>query len=243
MDFGRKDDSLFWDILTALALSVNMRLQWREIRDIVHKKYEGTYDKETFEVIFSRVLKRLFQEGYVKKDTVGHQEVYYFIPKQRQQEIVDELNKRFAHKKLDEIWERLSSEQRKKAVETIVFQSNLIIQSQKAMAMNLTSFIEDWIPELVSRVNKAPEMPREYSPEEKRELLKEIGSLQEQIAEIETNETHENDFWKKKWEQMIELGLEFTNKVVDPLYNGRFNEAIEDLMRKAIAEQNRKLDK
>jgi hypothetical protein len=50
----------------------------------------------------------------------------------------------------------------------------------------------------------------------------------------------ENKFWKEKWEQMINLGLEFQNKVVDPLYNGRFYDAFEDLMRKAIEEQDKR---
>src|SRR3990170_2171957 len=133
MGFGKKDDSLFWDVLTALALSVNMRLQWREIRDIVHKRYEKTYDKETFEVILNRILKRLLQSGYLKRDSKGHQEVYYFIPKKRKQEIIDELNRRFVHKKLDEIWERLSSEQRKKAVENLVQHQGMLIQSEKQL--------------------------------------------------------------------------------------------------------------
>lgn len=240
MDFGSKNDSLYWDVLTGLALSVNTRLQWREIRDIVHKKHEKAYDKETLEVILSRVLKRLLQSGYVKRDSKGHQRVYYFIPKQRQKEIIEELNRRFAHRKLDEIWDKLASEQRKKAVEALAHQSKLIVQGEKTMIKDLASVFKDWIPELISSVNKSSETPRkEYSPEEKQELCRELGSLQDQLARIETDMAEEDKFSKEKWEQMTRLSLEFTNKVVDPFYNGKFNEAIEDLMRKAIEERIR----
>jgi len=33
-----KSNELQWDVLTCLVLSVNMKLQWKELRDNLHKK-------------------------------------------------------------------------------------------------------------------------------------------------------------------------------------------------------------
>ena len=240
MDFGKKDDPLFWDVLTALALSVNMRLQWREIRDVIYNKYEKTYDKETFEVILSRVIKRLFQSGYVKRDSKGHQEVYYFIPKQRQKEIVDELNRRFMHKKLDEIWERLSSEQRKKAVENLVQQQGMLIQADRHLAKTVISGFKDLGEMYLSDLNKpTKKVVKEYSSEEKQELARLVGTLKTLCTKVESDMAKEDSSLKEKWNEWLELSIEFTNKVVDPLYNGNGREAMVDLMRKAIAEQRK----
>ena len=240
MGFGKKDDSLFWDVLTALALSVNMRLQWREIRDIVHKRYEKTYDKETFEVILNRVLKRLLQSGYLKRDSKGHQEVYYFIPKKRKQEIIDELNRRFVHKKLDEIWERLSSEQRKKAVENLVQHQGMLIQSEKQLVKTFVLGIKELGEVYLSDLNKPPEVAKkELSPGEKQELARQLVILQNECTKVESDMAKEDNTLKEKWKEYMELSLEFTNKVVDSLYNGNGLDAIADLMRKAIAEQGK----
>jgi len=242
MDFSGRDDSLYWDVLTCLILTVDKRLRWREIRNTIHEKYEKIYDKETFEVMLNRVLKRLLQSGHVKKESKGHQQVYYFIPKKRQKEISEELDRRFAHEKLDEIWDVLTTEQRKKSVENLALQSRLIIQSGKAFVKNFALSMKDligvWVTEL-ERPSRSVE--EKYSPEKRQGFLRELGSLQEQLIRIETGMTEEDKFLKEKYEQMIKLSLEFTNKVVDPCYNGRYNEAIEDLMRKAIEEQNKKL--
>jgi hypothetical protein len=240
MGFGKKDDPLFWDALTALALSVNMRLQWREIRDIVHKRYEKTYDKETFEVILNRILKRLLQSGYLKRDSKGHQEVYYFIPKKRKQEITEELNRRFMHKKLDEIWERLSSDQRKKAVENLVQQQGMLIQADRHLATTVILGVKDLGEVYLSDLNKPAESVRkEYSQEDKQELATLLSGLQDQCTKIESNIANEDKFLIENFDAILELSLEFTNKIVDPLYNGNGREAIVDLMRKAIAEQDR----
>ena len=241
MGFGKKDDSLYWDVLTALALSHNMRLQWREIRDNVHKHYEKVYDKETFEAILSRALKRLLQDGLVRKDPIGHQEVYYFIPKQRQQEIIDELNKRFAHKKLDEIWERLSSEQRKKAVASLVQYQGMLIQAEKHLVKTFVAGMKDLSEVYLSDLNKPPEAVRkEYSPEEKQEFARQLTILQKDFMKVESDIAKEDAFLKEKFNEFLELSFEFTNKIVDPLYGGNSLKATMDLMRKAIAEQEAK---
>jgi hypothetical protein len=103
MASGKEDDSLFWDILTCLIISDNARLQWFEIRDTLFKKYEAIYDKESFETVLSRFLKRVAHSGYIKKDSVRHQEVYYYIPKRKQKEVVEKLDRRFCTKNLTSI--------------------------------------------------------------------------------------------------------------------------------------------
>jgi len=60
MASGKEDDSLFWDILTCLAISVNSRLQWYEIRDSLFKKYEKIYDKERFRIFHANNLIETF---------------------------------------------------------------------------------------------------------------------------------------------------------------------------------------
>ena len=60
-----KDDSLKWDILTCLFFSITMRMQWKDIRDSLHKKYIQ-YDLETFETIEIGVIedvRALLKEG------------------------------------------------------------------------------------------------------------------------------------------------------------------------------------
>jgi hypothetical protein len=238
---SKSDGSLCWDVLTCLTLAVDARLRWREIRDILHKKYENTYDKETFEVLLNRILKRLLQSGYLKKDSKGHQKVYYFIPKQRQKDVIQELNRRFMHKKLDEIWERFSSEQRKKAVENLVQQQGMLIQAEKHLVKTFVHGINELGEVYLSDLNKPPNVVRkEYSPEEKQELARQLCILQKDCNKMESGMAKEDDFLKEKWNEYLELSFEFTNKVVDPLYNGNGLEAIGDLMRRALREQDKK---
>ena len=218
-----------------------MRLQWKEIRNVVHKKYEKTYDKETFEVLLTRVLKHLFQSGYVKKDIRGHQEVYYFIPKRRRKVIIDELNRRFMHKKLDEIWERLSSEQRKKAVESLIQRQGLLLQAENHFFKTVLEGLRDLGSVYLSELNK-PQMNvrKELSSEKKQELSRQLDTLEKECIKIESNMEKEALTIKENWKEHLELSFEFLNKVVDPLYNGNGLEAIQGLMRKAIAEQDSK---
>ena len=238
---GKKNDALFWDVLTALALSVNTRLQWRENRDTVHKKYEKVYDKETFEAILGRVLRNLLQSGYVRKDIKGHQSVFYFIPKRRRQDVIDELNKRWVHKKLDEIWERLSSEQRKKAVESLVENQGMLIQAEKYLIKTLFQGLRELGEDWLSNLNQpSGTTKKDLSLEEKQSLSNQLQILQNQFVKIETEMANEDAVLKEKWKEYLELSFEFTNKVVDPFYHGNGLEAITDLMRKAIDEQNKK---
>jgi deoxyribodipyrimidine photolyase len=241
MGFRKNDNSIFWDVLTALALSVNSRLRWKEIRDVVHKRYEKTYDKETFEVLLNRVLKRLFQLGHIKKDSKGHQEVYYFIPKQRQKEIIDELNRRFVHKKLDEIWERLSSEQRKRAVENLMHYQALQIQAERHLVKTFVGGLKELGEVYLSDLNSPQEVSkRELSAEEKQELARQLAVLQNDCIKVESAMAKEESTLREKFNEYLELSMEFLNKVVDPLYGGDNFKAIADLMRKAVEEQNKK---
>ena len=240
MDFKTEDDSLLWDVLTSLVLSLNMRLQWKEIRDVTHKRYER-YDKETFGVILNRVLKRLLHSGDIKRESLGHQKVYYFIPKQRKQKITDELVRRFMHKKMDEIWGKLSSNQRKKAVENLTLQHGMLIQAEKHLAETMVSGIKELAEVYSSNLEKPSEnINKKYSLEEKEELKRNIENLHILCNKMENDKAQEDNFIKAKWNEHLELSIEFMNKVVDPLYNGNGLEAIHNLMRNAIEEQNKK---
>jgi hypothetical protein len=118
------------DILTALFMSVNMRLQWNYLRDHLYKKYSH-YDKESFDTIFARALNCLIREGDLRKDDKSHQEVYYYIPKRRQQKIIDGISKRFLYKKVDEFWERFSLDQKKRVAKDLAYSQAMIMQGQK----------------------------------------------------------------------------------------------------------------
>jgi hypothetical protein len=242
MAHGKEDDSLFWDILTCLAISVNARLQWSEIRDNLFKKYEKFYDKESFEPVLSRFLKRVAQSGYIKKDSVKHQEVYYFIPKGKQKEVVEKLDRRFMHQKLDEYWDKLSSEQRKKAVENVLFQGRMIVQSQKFMAKEFIRGLKDMSKSFEPQISKFLES-NEYSQEQKQELKNTMEDLDKQFSKINKDAAESEKFVKESWQQFFDLTVEFTNKVVDPFYNGKYFDAIESIMKKEIEERTKKLER
>ena len=233
---GKEDDSLFWDILTCLAISVNTRLQWSEIRDSLYKKYEKIYDKKSFETVLSRFLKRVAQSGYIKKDNVKHQEVYYFIPKGKQKEVVEKLDRRFMHKKLDEYWDTLSSEQRKKAVENILFQQKMLVQSEKFMIKEFVFGLKDYSKSYEPQISKFLES-NEYSAEQKQDLKNAMDCLDEQFSKINKADAETEKYFRERWQQFFNLTVDFTNKVVDPFYNGKYFDAIESIMKKAIEER------
>lgn len=234
-------DDLFWYVLFALALSNNMRLRWRELCAVVHKKYDKVYDRATFKVLLYRVLLRLSQLGYVKKDIKGHQEVYYFIPKAKQKEIVDELNKRAIHKKIDASWEKLSSEQRKKLVADTLGNQQILINLQNNFTKGLLKEIREIVDYNLSKIDNRPEPVRkELSFEEKRKMWAQLGN---EVSKFESILSKEEEFAKKNSEEFKELQQDYINKVVDPLYGGNSLAALMDLMRKAIAEQDAKVQK
>lgn len=230
---------LDWDVLAYLMSAPGKRLRRREIRNALVKKYK--YEEESFDVILQRSLDRLLRSGLLKKHSKAHQLVYYYIPKSRQKEIGDEQQRRFAHRKFDEIWDQLTSEQRKKTVENLVQQTGLLLQSEKTFVKNLTTSFKDLMTQWISELEEPSESVRnKYSAEQRREFLEQFRSLKEEWMRLETDIANEDNYWKERYGEMINLGMEFAKKVVEPCYNGRFNEAIEDLMRKAIEEQDKR---
>lgn len=238
-----KINELQWDVLTCLVLSVNMRLQWKELRDSLFKKYPR-YDKESFEVLLSRALGRLLKSGDLKKDDKSHQEVYYYIPKRRQQKIIDGISKRFLYKKVDEFWERFSLEQKKRAVKDLAYSQSMIMRVQRNFFKELLSIYGDWANDRVVELNNPLQQGdiNRYSTEEKAELNNMLAKLKADCAKIDSNLASEEKFVADNLTALMELSLEFQNYVVDPIYEGNGYKAIQDLMRKAVEEQKRRTE-
>jgi hypothetical protein len=233
---GKEDDSLFWDILAYLSMSVDHRLQWRELNDNLHIRYEKTYDKETFKTLLNRNLKRLRGEGYVKTDDVGHQQVYYFIPKRKQKKIVEELGRHFAHRKLDEYWDTLSLDQRRKAIESLMAGHQMIAQAEKGVIVEVKNFAQSLIAQVEDRLKEE----NNYTPDEILKFKTAIHDSRDELSKITSGMTADEKYIREKWLVHFNLVVEFENKVVNPYYNGVWYEATADLMRKAIAEQEAK---
>jgi hypothetical protein len=236
-------DDLGLDVLTCLLFSVNMRLQRKEIRDILHKKY-AQYDGATFEVLLSRVLDRLLKSGDLKKDNKGHQEVYYYIPKRRQQKVIDGITKRFLHKKVDEFWERFSLEQKKRAAKDVAYSQSMILRVQRKFFKELLSIFSDWANDRVVELNNPLQQGNtcRYSAEKTAELNTTLTNLKSDCARISSNLAAEEQFEAGNLDALMELSLEFQNYVVDPIYNGNGYKAIQDLVRKAVEEQKRRTE-
>ena len=235
------NDNLQWDVLACLYFSGSMKLQWKEIRDSLQKKYTQ-YDKESFEVKLSRALKRLIESGNLKKDDTKHQEVYYFIPKRRQQKVIDGIGKRFLQKKLDEFWDRFSLEQKKKLALKLAQSQSLIIGAERKFIKNFFGLFGDWTKNLHEQLNnpKYEENSSKYSPKERAELSDQLTKLKDDFVKMESNMIAEEKFVAENLNGLMELSLDFQNYIVDPLYNGNGHKAIADLIRKAIEEQKEK---
>jgi len=142
------------------------RLQRRDLRKVVYKKYEKKYTEDTFNVTLQRALNRLLVSGYLKKDNVGHQQVYYYIPKQLHKEIAENLCARIekeAGKKLfDDYWNSLTPEQRKKLVETQKQQYDKAIQMIGRAFQRLVKNFESGVKDLAKQWISELEHPNEY---------------------------------------------------------------------------------
>jgi hypothetical protein len=236
-----KSDELQWDVLTCLFLSVTMRLQWKELRDNLHKKY-AQYDKESFEVLLSRALDRLLKSGDLKKDDKSHQEVYYYIPKRRQQKVIDGISKRFLYKKIDEFWERFSLDQKKRLAKDLAYSQSMIIRVERNFMKELFSIFGSWANDRIVELNTPLQQgdTRKYSAEERADLNNQLAKLKNDCAKMESNLTAEETFVADNLNALMELSLEFQNYVVDPIYEGNGYKAIQDLMRKAVDEQKKR---
>jgi hypothetical protein len=237
---NKKNDSLQWDVLTCLFLAPNMRLQWKELRDSLHKKY-GQYDKESFETIFARALSRLIKAGDLKKDDKSHQEVFYYIPKRRQQKIIDGISKRFLYRGVDEFWERFSLDQKKRVAKDLALSNAMMAQNQKNIVKDMFNMFggwaDNWLVELNDPLNTKSS---NFTLEDKNKLSDAIGKLKGHIAEIDSNIKAEDKFVLENYNSLIDLSFDFLNYVVDPLYGGNGIKAVHDLMKRAIDEQKMK---
>jgi hypothetical protein len=227
------NNDLHWDVLTYLSLSANARLQWRELRDSLHKKYVQ-YDKESFEVLLSRTLSRIVKSGDLNKDDKRHQEVYYYIPKRRQEKILKEINMRFVNKKMDEYWTSLSLEQKKKTIENIMASQQLFIQGQKNFLVELANSTQLFLSQAE---DKLKEKKNDFTTDEKLKLKTTIDWAKEKISRINSSIDAEKNYIQQKWLSHYNLMLEFEDKVVYPYYNGVWLEAIADLIRKTIRDK------
>jgi hypothetical protein len=238
---GTKNDELQWDVLTCLFLSITMRLQWKEIRTNLQTKY-FQYDKESFEVLLTRALNHLLKLGDLKKDDKSHQEVYYYIPKRRQQKVIDGISKRFLYKKVDEFGEKFSLDQRKRVAKDLAYSQSMIIRVERNFIKEMLSIFGRWANDSMVELNNPLQEgnTRKYSPEERIELNKQLDKLKTNFANMESNLAAEDKFTAENLKALMELSLEFQNYVVDPIYNGNRHKAIADLMRKAVDEQKAK---
>ena len=178
--------------------------------------------------------------GLLKRQEKGYQKVYYYIPKAKIEVISEQLDRRFMHKKFDEIWDQMTPEQRKKSAQNLAQQQGLLIQLENYMSITFASLVKELSAIYISELEKPTEsIVQRYSPEQRRELLAKIREIQENANKMNTRLTNLDTYMKEKLLEKIDLGMEFTNKVVDPIYGGQFSVAVEDLMRKAIEEQNK----
>jgi hypothetical protein len=240
-----KDDSLKWDILTCLFFSITMRMQWKDIRDSLHKKYIQ-YDLETFETLLSRMLGHLIKTGDLKKDDISHQEVYYYIPKRRQQKVVDGISKRFLYRKVDEFWQRFSLEQKKRIAKDLAFSQSMTLKLLKNFVNEMLGIFGGWANDRMVELNdplQQKEDSGKYSVEEKANLKNQLEKLKNDCTKFQSNIVAENKFVLDNFKDLTELSFDFLNYVVDPIYGGNGSKAISDLMRKAVEEQKDKIKK
>jgi len=235
-----KMDSLEFDIKRALATSPNAQLQWHRIRDELYPKYEKEYEKGSFTTVLHRKLKKMRLSGDIDKKGVGHQEVFYFIPKKNLPKIGEELDRELAHRRFDEVWDSFSPEQRKRELKTLYGQRLQAFMVTNAVIMEIASIIKDQSESVVSRLkNPTEEIEATYSPQEREQFLKE---LQNGLAELEKLEKDTANNQQKlvsddAFKEWLNLTKEFVEKVVEPKYSGNWKRAILDLMKKAVEEQ------
>jgi hypothetical protein len=240
-----KENSLKWDILTCLFFSITMRMQWKDIRDSLQEKYRQ-YDTESFEASLSRELGRLIKTGYLKKDDMSHQEVYYYIPKRRQQKVVDGISKRFLYRKVDEFWQRFSLEQKKRIAKDLAFSHSMTLKVVQNFVNEMLGTFGGWANDRMVELNdplQQKEDSSKYSAEEKAKLKVQLENLKNDCTKFQSNIAAENKFVIDNFKDLTELSFDFLNYVVDPIYEGNGFKAIRDLMQKAVEEQKEKIKK
>lgn len=227
------------DIKYLLSKSPKTRLRWRAIRDGVYENYKEKYPNPySFNVTLHRALARLLREGDIKKEEVGHQEVFYSIPKSRQGKIEEELQKEYVYKTFDDIWDMLTPEQRKKTVQNLSQQGQSIALIIREMIVNLTAQLKEWIGQSISELeNPSERLKEKYPPEQRAQFLRELHNLREACEKSGINARNKIQDIEEEVRVRVNLIQEFITKVVEPKYSGDWNVAFMDLMRKAVEEQ------
>ena len=81
------------DILTTLIEAPDCRKRSSELEKELFIKYKKVYSEESFHTHFNRCIKRLCAYGLVKKASLGHQRVFYYMPKNQRQAVKTDLEK------------------------------------------------------------------------------------------------------------------------------------------------------
>jgi hypothetical protein len=234
-----KVNSLEFDVKYALITSPHAQLQWHRIRDELYPKYENEYEKGSFTTVLHRKLRKMLMSGDIEKKGVGHQEVFYFIPKKNLKKIREELDRELAHRRFDEVWNAFSPEQRKRELKTLYGQRAQAFMITNNIIMEIAESIKEMSTCYISSLqNPTEEGEAKYSPQEREQLLKE---LQNGVVELEKMEkrsvNHQKVISDSVFQERLNLTKEFIEKVVEPKYSGNWEKAFFDLMRKALAEQ------
>jgi hypothetical protein len=235
-------NKLEYDTKRALLTSPNSELQWHELRDELFKKYEKEYaDKASFTTILHRKLQNM---DFIEKKSLAHQRVFYFISKENLLKVSEEIDRETAHKRFDKVWDSFSPEQRKRELQNLLRQRSepiMILQNFSLELLPLLSASREdaltWIKKLET---PSEEIMAKYSEEERIKKLRELHSVVEEAIKTEDSiRSIQNPVSDENFESQLNLLKEFMNKVVEPNFSGNFQEAIHDLMRKAIEQQNK----
>ena len=107
---------------------------------------------------------------------------------------------------------------------------------------DLLSFFEEQSQDYITRLeNPSEEINKKYSPPERKKYLKEISNNLSDIKKLKSNPFFKKqDISDEKFNNILSLIKDFTEKIVEPKYAGMMDKAIQDLMRKAIQEEETK---
>lgn len=113
-----------------------MRLRWKELYSLVYQKNNRLFNDEyVFKTTFIRTIKNLLQKGDLTKDPEStRKNVYYFITKNKRSKILAEIRRNYAHKKIDETWDSLTTEQQKMM---IIKYENMRVEALKSVTRNI----------------------------------------------------------------------------------------------------------
>jgi len=232
-------DPIEYDIKLMLTLSPAKKLRWREILNTLYPKYKkARRTKSSFSVTLNRKLKRLIDSGDLEKEVKGHQQVFYFIPKKRQEKVNVEVERAYVFKNFDSFWDEFSLDQKKKIVRDTAAQQQLFIYFLQRISLKFLSktqeLLEPWISKLE---NPTEDIESKYTPEERKEFLKEFHKGRKELEKFKSEIAQDNQpLGKDKIEELLSLTQEFIDRVV-PKYPGGWREAMMDLMRKAVEQE------